>query len=112
MIHNGTIELVGDVEADDEAVSLPASALRVARVRELERDNEVIRARGLPRDTAPQPRADATVKPAPAVVKQGIATKSTREPSVGQEPEPRASRRGNGAGYGHSARRLAKDRGG
>src|SRR5271157_5799136 len=45
VIHNGTIELVGDEDAEDDAVGLPVPALRLARVRALSRDAEVVRAR-------------------------------------------------------------------
>src|SRR5271166_3103211 len=46
VIRNGTIELVGDMDAEDDAGVLPVSPLRLARVRGLDRDNEVVRARG------------------------------------------------------------------
>ena len=45
VIRNGTIELVGDFDADGEAASLPLAALRSIRGRELDRDNQIVRAR-------------------------------------------------------------------
>ena len=84
VIRNGTIELVGDVNAEDDAVSLPVPALRLARVRELDRDTEVIKAR----DSTTRPRRVAAITAAPAAVRQEVATQTTREstPTKSQSP--------------------------
>ncbi len=88
-IRNGTIELVGDVDAESDAVGLPVSALRLARVREPDRDNEVVRAN----DSTPRQRREGVIAAAPPVVKQGLATQTAREstPAKGQSPGPAGS---------------------
>ncbi|MGA8348217.1 MAG: AsmA-like C-terminal region-containing protein [Isosphaeraceae bacterium] len=89
VIRNGTIELVGDVDAEDDAVGLPVPALRLARVRELDRDNEVVRAR----NSTLRLRGDAAIAEAPPAVRQGIATQTAREstPTKSQSPGPAGS---------------------
>ncbi len=86
VIRYGTIELVGDVDAEGDAAGLPASAVRLARTSERDRDNAVVRVG----DSTPRQRGDAA---APAVVKQGSATSTGREPTPakGQSSGPAGS---------------------
>ncbi|HMF37330.1 MAG TPA: AsmA-like C-terminal region-containing protein, partial [Isosphaeraceae bacterium] len=87
VIRNGTIELVGDVDAEGGAAGLPVPALRLARVRDFDRDNEVVRTR----DSTPRPRGDAAIVEAPPVVRQGIATQTARESTLTEIPGPAGS---------------------
>src|SRR5208337_629161 len=89
VIRNGTIELVGDVDAEDDAVGLPVPTLRLARGREHDPDGEVVRAR----DSTPRPQGDAAIAEALPAVRQGIATQTAREstPTKSQGPGPAGS---------------------
>ncbi len=87
VIRNGTIELVGEADAEDDTVRLPASPPRLARAREYgrSRDREVVRVN----DPGPRQSVDAPLAVTPPVVKPGVANPAAREP---------ASAKGQGAG--------------
>jgi len=89
VIHNGTIELVGDMDPEDDAAGLPVPALRLARVRGFDRDNQVVRARG----STPRPREDAAIAAAPPAVRQyGTAqTPRVSTPTKSQSSVPAGS---------------------
>ncbi len=76
IIRNGTIELVGDADAEDDTVNWPASPPRSARAREYDRsrDREVVRVN----DQGPWQTLDAVTPPE---VKPGIATPAARRPA-------------------------------